>query len=84
MFNGRIVRSLLLALDHIYEQPINQVKAAEARQKTANIKKKGYDSHAKPLPKLTVGQRVVIYDENKNTWSIPGKVDSIDEHRQDR
>ena len=58
--------------------------AAAARAKTATSAKRYYDSHAKPLPPLHIDQKVVIYDEVKNTWSIPGTVVAIDKDRHDR
>ena len=84
MLNGRITRSCLPALEDTYEQPFDQAAAAAARAKTAESSKRYYDKHAKDLPPLQVGERVVIFDEDKETWSIPGQVVTIDKNRHDR
>ena len=84
MLNGRVTRSMLPALEQTYGQPIDHYMAAAARAKTAASAKRYYDSHAKPLPPLHIDQKVVIYDEVKNTWSIPGTVVAIDKDRHDR
>ena len=75
MFNGRTTRSLLPEPDSAYA-PIDQEAAAAARDHRADIARRHYDKHARPLPPLEIGQKVVALSRDE-TWSTHGTVKDL-------
>jgi len=78
LFFGRRQRSHLPCLPEALA-PINQREAANLRGEMRKKKKTSYDGRAKELPKLQVGQNVLLQNPISKKWDSMGKIKKIRE-----
>ena len=62
-----------------------QKQVNEAKTNTAELKQKSvenYNAKAKPLPKLVVGNHVIVQDQKTKKWTLHGRVVETAPHRR--
>ena len=62
-----------------WQKQVNEAetKAAELKQKSVE----NYNAKARPLPKLVVGNHVIVQDQKTKKWTLHGRVAKTAPHR---
>ena len=75
MFMSRTLRTKMPAMESSYG-PIDQEAATKARLELEEAGSAQHNSHAKSLPEMAIGDKVLIWSDKMKTWSIPATVES--------